>query len=310
MSSKHLINLPADVVHDALTGLSYFNPATRLTWDNSTILTSSKNRVKIISGGGSGHAPAHTGFVGAGMLSASVDGMVFASPNSAQVERTVNTLLENEGDQREGGGVLMVVKNYTGDVIQFGLARERSKYPASSIKMLVVGEDVALPRSQGTITGRRGLAATVLTYKIAGALAAKGASLEEVEAIAKIVASSSGSIGVGLDHCHVPNGEPVVKESGEGYLKSNELEIGMGIHNEPGHRKSLIPTAAKLVDDLIETLTNVKDEERSYLDFKHDGNDSVILLVNNLGGFSPVELTIVAKEAMTALAKRNIIVER
>jgi dihydroxyacetone kinase len=291
MSSKHIINQASDVVHDALTGLSYFNPATTLTYDNSTISTSQNrsNRVKIISGGGSGHAPAHTGFVGDGMLSASVDGMVFASPNSAQVERALNRLLADDKGHEEGGGVLMVVKNYTGDVIQFGLARERSKFPSESIKMIVVGEDVALPRSQGKITGRRGLAATVLTYKIAGALAASGASLDEVETIAKIVASSSGSIGVGLEHCHVPNGEPVIKEEGEGYLKSNELEIGMGtdsclmprrhlarltslydpgIHNEPGHSKAVIPTASKLVDELIETLTNTNDKERSYLDFK------------------------------------------
>lgn len=175
------------------------------------------------------------------MLSAAVSGQVFASPNARQIEKALSKLSLSKG-------VLLVVKvrppcrslllrayspspveqNYTGDVLQFGLAKER--WAAShlsgeeNVKMVVVGDDVAVPRSQGALTGRRGLTGTVLVYKLAGALAAQGASLEEVEHVAKLVAESSGTMSGGLEHCHVPG-----TDEGEKYLKDDEAEIGMGI---------------------------------------------------------------------------------
>lgn len=161
----------------------------------------------------------------------------------------------------------MIVKNYTGDAINFGLARERwnATHPGKeTIKMIAVGDDVAVPRSSIVLTGRRGLAATNLVQKVAGALAKKGASLEEVHHLAKLVADRSGSIGMGLEHCHVPG-----TETAEAYLKADEAEIGMGIHNEPGNRKiSPVPKAKDTIEQLMSMLTDTSDKERAYLDFK------------------------------------------
>ncbi|KAL8286260.1 hypothetical protein RQP46_004748 [Phenoliferia psychrophenolica] len=316
--SKHIINEPKQVVTDALVGLTLSNAATSLDPTTNTLYLRDfkKENVLIMCGGGSGHEPAHAAFVGDGMLSCAVSGQVFASPNSKQIEKALVKLSSAKG-------TLMVVKCYTGDVLQFGLARERwsASHTDDSVRMVIVGDDVAVPRSQGVLTGRRGLAGTVLVYKVAGALAASGASLDEVEHLAQIVASRTGTIGVGLDHCHVPG-----TAASESYLGADEVEIGMGIvsdelssrsgtintdfdlqHNEPGVRKvSPIPTASKLVDELVTTITDANDKERGFLDFKHE----VILLVNNLGGLPELELAIVVKEACLNLASKRIKVER
>lgn len=252
-------------------------------------------------GGGGGHEPAHAAFVGEGMLSAAVSGQVFASPNAGQVEKALAKLSLAKG-------TLIVVKNYTGDVLQFGLAKERwsaTHLESDAVRMVVVGDDVSVPREQGALTGRRGLTGTVLVYKLAGALAAQAASLDEVEHVARVVAERCGTIGMGLEHCHVPG-----TDKGEAYLKDDEAEIGMGIHNEPGIRKlSPIPSAAKLVDEFLTTLTSTSDPERSYLPFEKDGNE-VILVVNNLGGLPELELGVVAKEAAEWLANKRIKVKR
>ncbi|KAJ8297036.1 Dihydroxyacetone kinase 2 [Rhodotorula toruloides] len=300
---KHILNSPKTAILDSLSGLAFLNPATEV-YDTTLLLRSpSHDRVHIVCGGGGGHEPAHAAFVGEGMLSAAVSGQVFASPNAGQVEKAIGKLSMSKG-------VLLVVKNYTGDVLQFGLAKERwsaTHLEEDSVRMVVVGDDVSVPRSQGALTGRRGLTGTVLVYKLAGALAAQGASLDEVEFVAKSVAERCGTIGMGLEHCHVPG-----TEKGEAYLKDDEAEIGMGIHNEPGIRKvSPIPTASKLVDEFLTTLTSTNsDPERSYLPFKNDGQDEVILVVNNLGGLPELELGVVVKEAAEWLANKRITVRR
>ncbi|KAK4058105.1 hypothetical protein OIO90_000844 [Microbotryomycetes sp. JL221] len=299
---KHVTNQPKTLVNDALAGLAFVNPALTIKGTTAILRDLDKDKVSLVCGGGSGHEPAHAAFVGKGMLSAAVCGQVFASPNAKQVEQALSDLSLTKG-------TLIVTKNYTGDVLQFGLAKERwtaTHLGQDNVRMLVVGDDVAVSRDQGKLTGRRGLAATTIVYKVAGALANQQASIDEVEHVAKLVAHRSGTIGFGLEHCHVPG-----TDAGEAYLKDNELEIGMGIHNEPGVRKvSPLPSSEKLVNDLLTTLTATDDEERSYLDFKHDGKDEVILMVNNLGGLAELELSAVTHDAAKWLAAKRISVER
>ncbi|ORY73441.1 Dak1 domain-domain-containing protein [Leucosporidium creatinivorum] len=300
---KHITNSTKSLVSEALAGLAYLNPKLALTDTTVHLREPNKSNVSLLCGGGAGHEPAHAAFVGDGMLTAAVSGQIFASPNAQQVEEALKKLSFTKG-------TLIIVKNYTGDVLQFGLAKERwaaTHLGEDSVRLLVVGDDVSVPRSQGKLTGRRGLAATTIVYKIAGALAAKGASLDEVEHIAKIVANNAGTFGIGLEHCHVPGTE----QSAEDYLKADEIEVGMGIHNEPGIRKvSPIPSTEKIVDELLTAITSTEDEERSFVPFKNDGKDEVILMVNNLGGLPELELAGVVNEAAKWLKRKHINVER
>ncbi|KAK2463564.1 hypothetical protein APHAL10511_004315 [Amanita phalloides] len=290
MSNKHFLNSPVSLVLDSLHGLCVINPQLALDAKNKTVYVANhdKNKVALICGGGSGHEPAHAGFVGAGMLTAAVCGNIFASPSASQVKHAID-LVDNDK------GTLIVVKNYTGDVLNFGLAKEHysALHPekAGRVKFLVVGDDVAVGRTQGKIVGRRGLAGTVLVYKIAGALAHRGADLDQVYLTASWVAENVVTIGVGLEHTHVPGTAP-----SESFLSSSEIEIGMGIHNESGHRRlSPIPTLSQLLAQLFELLTSTSDPERSFVPFK--GNDNVVLLVNNLGSVSELELSAIVGEA-------------
>lgn len=221
MSSKHLANRAQDLVSDALSGLAYCNPAVQLDPALCTlVLRQLRPQVQLLSFGGAGHEPAHSGFVGAGMLSASVAGKLFASPSSRQVEhgtsparlpRSQTTALAALAAPVASRGTLVLVKQYTGDVLTGGLAKERwtaghpSPTPNETLAMLVVGDDVSIGRSQIALTGRRGLAGIVLVHKVAGALAAShlGASLEEVAFVARVVAERAGTIGCGLDHADV-----------------------------------------------------------------------------------------------------------
>ncbi|CAL1715006.1 unnamed protein product [Somion occarium] len=306
IQSKHFLNTPESLVLDSLEGLCAVNPHLALDSQNKVVYLSSRDssKVALICGGGSGHEPAHAGFVGEGMLSAGVCGSVFASPNASQVRRGIN-LVENDK------GVVIIVKNYTGDVLNFGLAKEQyaALNPTKSdrAKFLIVGDDVAVGKTQGKIVGRRGLAGTVLVYKIAGALAHRGASLEEVYDIAQWVASRIGTIGVGLEHCHVPG-----TASSESALSPSEIEIGMGIHNEPGNRRiSPVPPLHELIPQLLEHLLSTTDPERSFLPFKGKGNgDKVVLLVNNLGGTSELEVGAIVKETVKGLKEAGVEVER
>ncbi|KAI9066978.1 dihydroxyacetone kinase [Trametes sanguinea] len=305
-AAKHFLNDPDTLVVDSLQGLCTVNPQLALDKENKVVYVASQDRSKValICGGGSGHEPAHAGFVGDGILTAAVCGNIFASPNSSQVKRGID-LVENEK-----GGLLTDCRNYTGDILNFGLAKEQyaAQHPdkADRVKFVIVGDDVAVGKTQGKIVGRRGLAGTVLVYKVAGALAKRGASLDEVYNIAQWVASRVGTIGVGLEHCHVPG-----TAAGESHLGPSEIEIGMGIHNEPGHRRlSPVPPLKDLLPQLVEFLTATTDAERSFLPFKNDGSDRVVLLVNNLGGVSELELAGVVGEARRALEAKKVKIER
>ncbi|KAI0820335.1 dihydroxyacetone kinase [Trametes gibbosa] len=299
IQSKHFLNNPETLVVDSLQGLCTLNPQLSLDEENKVVYISSQDRSKValICGGGSGHEPAHAGFV------AAVCGSIFASPNSSQVRRGID-LVENEK------GTVIIVKNYTGDILNFGLAKEQyaAQHPgkADRVKFVIVGDDVAVGKTQGKIVGRRGLAGTVLVYKIAGALARRGASLDEVYSVAEWVASRVGTIGVGLEHCHVPG-----TAAGPSHLGPAEIEIGMGIHNEPGNRRvSPVPALKDLLPQLVDFLTVTTDPERSFIPFKNDGTDRVVLLVNNLGGVSELELPGVVAEARRVLEAKGVKVER
>lgn len=302
-STKHLLNAPASLVTEALQGLARTNPNVKLDVQNKVLYQADQDRSKValICGGGAGHEPAHAGFVGKGVLTAAVSGNIFASPNASQVLRAIELVNTD---------TLIIIKNYTGDILNFGLAREKylALHPESAdrVKFLVVDDDVAVTRSQGGLVGRRGLAGTVFVYKIAGALAERGAPLEKVHAVAQWVTKNLGTIGAGLEHCHVPG-----TEAREGHLNADEIEIGMGIHNEPGYQRvSPIPPLNELLPNLLDLITNTSDKERAFVPFSANGGDSVVLLVNNLGGLSELELLGITHEATSAVKARGLTLER
>lgn len=304
IQTKHFFNNPSHLVLESLQGLCAINPSVALDTANKVIYLKELNQSKValICGGGSGHEPAHSGFVGEGMLTAAVCGNVFASPGSSQVRRAID-LVDNEK------GTLIIVKNYTGDVLNFGLAKEQyaALHPekADRVKFIVVGDDVAVGRTQGSIVGRRGLAGTVLVYKIAGALASSGVEFEKVYKTAEWVANNLATIGVGLDHCHVPG--TAVAES---QMKEGEIEIGLGIHNESGNRRvSPIPSLHDLVQQLLDPLLSTSDPERSFLPLRGEG-DEVVLMLNNLGGVSELELSSIVREVQASLVERQVRVLR
>ncbi|KAL4063120.1 Dak1 domain-containing protein [Scleroderma citrinum] len=304
--AKHFVAGGQSLVTDSLQGLCIVNPNISLDIPSKVVHLANQDRSKValLCGGGSGHEPSHAGFVGQGILTAAVCGSVFASPNASQVRRAID-LIDNDK------GTLIIVKNYTGDVLNFGLAKEQyaATHPdkAGSVKFVVVGDDVAVGKTQGIIVGRRGLAGTCLVYKIAGALAARGSGLNEVYDIAQYVASRLGTIGVGLEHCHVPGTSVQPNNS----LHTDEIEIGLGIHNESGNsRISPIPPLDELIPDLIKMITSTTDPEWSFVPFKNDETDRVVLLVNNLGGLSELELGVVVHETKRALVAQGISVLR
>ncbi|KAG8741472.1 Dihydroxyacetone kinase 2 [Ceratobasidium sp. 414] len=293
---KHIISSPASLVLDALHGVASANPNAAVDDQHKVIYIAQpdRSRVALISGGGAGHEPAHSGFV------AAVCGDVFASPNANQVKRALQLVDNDKGC-------------YTGDILNFGLAREQycaaNPSKANALKFVIVGDDVSVGKTQGEIVGRRGLAGTVLVYKIAGALANKGASLDQVHAVAQFVADRTGTIAVGLEHCHVPGAGPA-----ESHLKHDEIEVGMGIHNEPGHsRVRPIPPLHTLVDKLLGYLfaTTESDPEHAFLPWPKDKSTAkCVLLVNNLGGLSSLELGSVANAVLEKVREAGVSVER
>jgi dihydroxyacetone kinase len=291
---KKLINEVSAVVPEMLAGLVLLNPGLALLEGGRTVVRSdvrepgALERVAIVSGGGSGHEPAHGGYVGPGMLSAAVAGEVFTSPSTDAVLAAVRAV---------GGpcGVLLIVKNYTGDRLNFGLAAEIARSEGLSVEMVVVAEDVALS-ADGPHAGRRGLAGTVLVHKVAGAAAAEGRSLTEVADAARDAAARLGTMGVALSPSTVPAaGRPGFE------LAEDEIEFGLGIHGETGVRRSQLQPADAIVEQLLTPVIE---------DLGLAAGSRVALLVNNLGGSAAGELSIVAGSAVALLRSRGIVVER
>jgi phosphoenolpyruvate---glycerone phosphotransferase subunit DhaK len=290
---KKLINDPADVVKDALLGIEAAH-GDRVRVDHEQKIVYRKDaprqgKVGLISGGGSGHEPMHGGFVGAGMLDAACAGEVFTSPVPDQ-------MMEATKQVDGGAGVLHIVKNYTGDVMNFEMAAEMAAADAGTeVKAVVTDDDVAVQDSLYT-AGRRGVGVTVLLEKIVGAAAEEGRSLADVTDLAKKVNDQGRSMGMALTSCTVPAaGKPTFD------LADNEMEVGIGIHGEPGRtRLPLAPAkevAALLVDPIIG-------------DLPYGEGDSVIAFVNGMGGTPLIELYVMYNEVAQLLSKAGITVAR
>ncbi|KAK5167818.1 dihydroxyacetone kinase Dak1 [Saxophila tyrrhenica] len=291
MSSKHFINDPTHLVLSALKSITLTNPTTALDEENKIVYLrpdAAKQQVSIISGGGSGHEPSFAAFVGPGLLSGAVAGTIFASPGAEQVRRCIGERVET------GKGVLVVVMNYTGDVLNFGMAVEKAKAAGVQVEMVVMGDDAGVGRAQGGKVGRRGIAGTVLVHKIAGALAAEGAELKDVHRVAKTVAENTVSIGSSLMHVHVPGREA----GGEEELGQSEVEIGMGIHNEPGSEKSKEDLPG-IVKRMLKYMLDQSDKDRAFSNIS--SSNETVLLVNNLGGVSVLEMGGITTEVVNQL---------
>ncbi|KAH8722699.1 Dak1 domain-containing protein [Phaeosphaeriaceae sp. PMI808] len=292
MSSKHFIHDPAHLVTTALLSIPHTNPSVQCDIANKIIYrTSNAPQVSIVSGGGSGHEPSFASFVGAGLLSGAVAGTIFASPSAEQVRRCILHRVPKDK------GVLVVVMNYTGDVLNFGMAVEKARAAGIEVDMVVVGDDAGVGRAKGGKVGRRGLAGTVLVQKIAGALAARGASLKDVTRIAQLVADNTVSIGSSLSHVHVPGR----REPEEDAVEEGEIEIGMGIHNESGSERKSTDLPG-LINTMLSHSLGTADQDRSFSSITE--KDKVVLLVNNLGGVSPLELGGITNEVVEQLAEQ------
>lgn len=294
MSSKHFINDPTHLVLSALKSITHTNPSLALDEENKIIYRrpngSSQPTVSLISGGGSGHEPSFSSFVGQGLLSGAVAGTIFASPSAEQVRRAILQRVES------GKGILVVVMNYTGDVLNFGMGVEKAKAKGLEVEMVVVGDDAGVGRRQGGKVGRRGIAGTCLVLKVAGALAEAGASLAEVHKVATLTSDNLVSIGSSLSHVHVPGRS----KSDEETLGADEVEVGMGIHNEDGSERTKEELPA-LVKRMLAYMLDQSDSDRSFL--KVGSSDRTVLLVNNLGGVSPLEMGGITNEVVEQLQK-------
>jgi dihydroxyacetone kinase len=290
---KKLINRPEDAVEEMIEGLAAAYPGLQRLSGHTVLIRAdlpgaAERPVAVISGGGSGHEPAHAGYVGRGMLSAAVAGEVFTSPSPDAV---LAALRATSGPH----GALLIVKNYTGDRLNFGLAAEMARAEGIPVEIVRVADDVALA---GSIehAGRRGLAGTILVHKVAGAAAEAGASLAEVTAEAREAAAPVRTMGVALSPCTVPSaGRPNF------LLDENEIELGLGIHGEPGVRRGPMEPADALVDRMLGAILA---EQTSV------SGRPVVLLVNNLGGTPTMELAIVTRRAVAVLRNRGLVIER
>ncbi|KAI3576810.1 Dak1 domain-containing protein [Fusarium oxysporum f. sp. albedinis] len=291
MSAKHFVNDPTHLVSSALHSLTLTNPSLALDPDFKVIYrrpdSNAKAQVSIISGGGSGHEPSFAGMVGQGMLSAAVAGTIFASPSAEQIRTAITSRVDTSK------GVLVTVMNYTGDVLNFGMAVEKAKAAGLEVEMVVVGDDVGVGRAKAGKVGRRGIAGTVLVHKISGALAALGKPLDQVAKYAQLTADNLVSVGASLEHVHVPGR----KVDTEGSLAADEVELGMGIHNEPGsgREKAEVPD---LVSKMLKQLLDTADKDRAFVDVN---SKEVVLMINNLGGVSVLELGGITAEVASQL---------
>jgi len=289
---KKLINDPRAVVDESVEGFGLAH-ADLVTVSAEPKFITRKDapvagKVGLVSGGGSGHEPLHGGFVGLGMLDAAVPGAVFTSPTPDQIIPA--TLAVNSGK-----GVVHIVKNYTGDVLNFETAAEMAEAEGVQIRTVLVNDDVAVEDSLYT-AGRRGVGGTVLVEKIAGAAAERGDDLDAVAAIGDRVNQNVRSMGVALTACTVPHaGTPSFD------LEENEIEIGIGIHGEPGRHRIPMENADGITDRLLEPILS---------DLGVASGDKVLLFVNGMGGTPQSELYIVYRRAAQVLAEKGVMVER
>ncbi|OLN97927.1 Dihydroxyacetone kinase 1-like protein 1 [Colletotrichum chlorophyti] len=295
MSNNHFYDEAEDLVLDALESLVLTHSGLTLDKSKKTIWLTKNNsqHVSLLSGGGAGHEPAHAGYVGDGMLTAAVSGSIFASPSVAQILSGISRVASP-------AGVLLIIKNYTGDVFHFHLAAEKAKASLGvPVEVLIVGDDVSVGRKKSGKVGRRGLAGTVLVHKILGAYKETGASLDDVLKLGKTIVDNLVTVGASLEHVHIPGREAAAASS------EDQVELGMGIHNEPGCQVlKPRPQLPKLIDAMLTQLLDVNDSDRGYVDFSNA--EEVVLLVNNLGGVSPLEFGGITAKVVNALGARGL----
>lgn len=289
---KKLINDPHEVVAESVEGFALAYSDIVKKHDDPLFVSRAEEKgegkVGIVSGGGSGHEPLHAGFVGYGMLDAAVPGAVFTSP-------TPDPILEATKAADHGAGVLHIVKNYTGDVLNFETAAELAEMEDIEVKSVIVNDDVAVEDSLYT-AGRRGVAGTMLVEKIAGAAAERGDDLQTVTDIAQRVIDNVRSMGVALSACTVPHaGKPSFD------LPADEIEIGIGIHGEPGRHRIPLTTADEITDQLLDPVLK---------DLALQAGEKVIVLVNGMGGTPLSEQYIVYRRVAQRLAAANIEIAR
>jgi dihydroxyacetone kinase-like protein len=288
---KKFINDPDSVVRDALTGMAAAHPTLKVDPDNNVILRAAAPRpgkVALISGGGSGHEPLHGGFVGTGMLDAACPGEVFTSPVPDQ-------MLAAAQAADVGGGVVFIVKNYTGDVMNFRLAAELVAEEGITVETVLVDDDVAVQDSTWT-AGRRGTGATVFVEKLLGALAEQGAPIKDVAELGRQVNSASRSFAVALTACTTPAaGRPGFD------LPDDEIEVGVGIHGEPGRSREKHRPAGEIAAAMVEAIL---------ADMPVPAGERVIVMLNGLGGTPLIELYVLFGEVARRLAERGVTIAR
>lgn len=289
---KKLINNPEDVVVEALRGMeAAHGDLIKVHYEPNYIVRADapvKGKVALVSGGGSGHEPMHGGFVGMGMLDAAAPGAVFTSP-------TPDQMLEATKAVNGGAGVLHIVKNYTGDVLNFEMAADLARGEDIQVESVVTNDDVAVKDSLYT-AGRRGVGVTVLLEKIAGAAAQNGDSLAKVKAVAEKVNSMGRSMGMALTSCTVPHaGKPTFE------LPDDEMEIGIGIHGEPGRTRMKLASAHDIVEMMASAIVD---------DLPYSSGDEVLAFVNGMGGTPLIELYVVYNELNMFLKNKGITIAR
>lgn len=285
---KKIINNPNLVVEDMLKGMVAAHPEYIRKLENADVLvrvdSPVEGKVALVSGGGSGHEPAHGGYVGKGMLDGAVAGAVFTSPTPDQVYEAVKAV-------DSGKGVLLVIKNYSGDIMNFEMAKDMADMEGIKVEAVVVNDDVAVENSTYT-AGRRGIAGTVFVHKIAGAKAENGGSLEQVKAVAEKVIANVRSMGMAISSCTVPAaGKPNFT------LGDNEMEIGMGIHGEPGTHREEIKTADEITEHLVNKILE---------DMPLNNGEEVAVMINGLASTPLMELYIVNKKVNEMLEKKGV----
>ncbi|EER38829.1 dihydroxyacetone kinase [Histoplasma capsulatum var. duboisii H88] len=299
MQTKHFFSDPIEIVNSALASLTLTNPSLAFDRPNKIIYrrptpeSATNPKVSIVSGGGSGHEPAFAGFVGKGLLTAAVAGTIFASPSAEQVRTAVMERIETSK------GVFVIAVNYTGDVMNFGMATEKAKAAGIKAEFFAIGDDVGVGRTKGGRVGRRGIGGSILVLKIAGALAESGSSLDDVYRISQLAAANIVSLGASLEHVHVP-GRGIPDTNSDEMIPHDEIEVGMGIHNEPGSDR-IKATGEELIKRMLVQLLDQNDKDRAFL--KYSASDEFVLLINNLGAVSTLELSAVTSEVTAQLAR-------
>ncbi|KAF4508168.1 hypothetical protein G6O67_004583 [Ophiocordyceps sinensis] len=290
MSKRHFFNSPDGLVNKALRGIVSYNPSLSLDEANRVVYDTTYDRsaVSLISGGGSGHEPAWSGYVGRNLLAAAVQGDIFASPSTKQILAAIEAVPSDRG-------TILVVTNYTGDCLHFGLANEKATAKGHKSRFIICGDDVSVGR-KGSMVGRRGLAGQIGVLKVMGGAAGALGSLDDVYNLGVAFSQQIVSMAATLDHCHVPG------RTEHAMLADNEMEMGTGPHNEPGYKKlSPVPTPAELVRQMLQHCLDEKDPERGYVSFSP--GDETMVLINNFGGMSQLETGALVDEVLEQLAR-------